>query len=42
MVFAVFSILYLRQEFRWNYAVAFGLIIAAAYLMFKDYRPVVQ
>jgi len=42
VVFAVFSILYLRQDFKWNYAVAFMLIIAAAYLMFKDYKPVVQ
>lgn len=34
-VFAVFSVLYLKEEFRWNYAVAFVLILAAVFIVFK-------
>jgi uncharacterized protein len=34
-VFAVFSILYLKEEFRWNYAVAFLMILGAVFFMFK-------
>lgn len=35
IVFAVFSVLYLREEFKWNYLVAFLLIIGAVFFMFK-------
>jgi len=35
VVFAGFSIFYLKEEFRWNYLVAFGLIIGAVFFMFK-------
>lgn len=34
-VFAVFSMLYLKEDFKWNYAVSFVLIIAAVFFMFK-------
>lgn len=34
-VFAVFSILYLKEEMRWNHIAAFVLIVAAVFLMFK-------
>lgn len=34
-VFAVFSVTYLKEEFRWNYVVGFALIIAAAFFIFK-------
>src|ERR1044071_8594851 len=34
-VFAVFSLLYLREDFRWNYIVAFLFIIGAVFFMFK-------
>ena len=34
VIFAVFSVLYLREEFRWNYAVGFALLIAAVAVMF--------
>ncbi len=37
VIFAVFSVLYLKQEFRWNYAVGFALIVAAAFVMFKKW-----
>lgn len=37
VVFCVFSILYLREEFKWNYAVGFGMIVLAAFFMFKKW-----
>ena len=37
IVFAVFSVLYLREEFRWNYAVGFVLIIAAVFVVFHKW-----
>jgi uncharacterized protein (DUF486 family) len=35
-VFAIFSVLYLKEELRWNHLVAFGLLIAAAWFMFLE------
>lgn len=35
VVFSVFSIFYLKEEFRWNYAAGFALIVAAAFLIFS-------
>jgi uncharacterized protein (DUF486 family) len=35
IVFAGFSILYLKEEFKWNYLVAFGLMVGAVFFMFK-------
>jgi uncharacterized protein len=37
VVFSVFSILYLKEEFRWNYAVGFVLIVAAVFFIFKKW-----
>ena len=37
IVFSVFSILYLKEQFRWNYAVGFGLIILAVFFIFKKW-----
>lgn len=37
VVFSVFSILYLREEFKWNYFVGFGFIIAAVFFIFKKW-----
>jgi uncharacterized protein (DUF486 family) len=37
IVFAVFSILYLKEEFRWNYAVGFVLLVAAVFFIFKKW-----
>ena len=34
-VFAVFSVLYLKEEFRWNYLIGFIFIILAAFFIFK-------
>jgi hypothetical protein len=36
-VFAIFSIVYLKEEFRWNYAVGFILIAAGAFMIFKKW-----
>ncbi len=35
IVFSIFSILYLKEEFRWNYLIGFVFIILAAYFIFK-------
>ena len=36
-VFAVFSVTYLREQFRWNYLVAFGLMVGAVFFMFRKW-----
>ncbi len=36
-VFAVFSVVYLKEEFKWNYLVGFGLIILAVVVIFKKW-----
>lgn len=33
-VFFVFAVFFLKEEFRWNYIVAFLLIVGAVYFMF--------
>jgi len=35
LVFGVFSIFYLKEEFRWNYIAAFLCILAAVYFAFR-------
>ena len=37
VIFSVFSLLYLKEEFRWNYAVGFALIILAVFFIFKKW-----
>ena len=37
IVFSVFSALYLKEEFKWNYLVGFALIILAASFIFKKW-----
>ena len=37
IVFAVFSVLYLKEEFRWNYALGFALLVAAVFFIFKKW-----
>jgi len=37
IVFAVFSVTYLKEPFRWNYAVGFGLIVAAVWVVFHKW-----
>ena len=36
-VFAVFSIIYLKQPLRWNYLVGFVLIVAAVAVIFRKW-----
>jgi uncharacterized protein (DUF486 family) len=36
LVFAVFSVTYLREQFRWNYVVAFVFIVGAVFFMFYE------
>lgn len=33
-VFGVFSVMYLKQQFQWNYLAAFGCLIAAVFFVF--------
>lgn len=37
LVFSFFSVLYLKEEFRWNYAVGFVLIVLAVFFIFKKW-----
>ena len=37
VVFAVFSMLYLKEEFKWNYLVGFSLIVLAVFFIFKKW-----
>ena len=34
-VFVVFSLLYRKEAFRWNYAASFGCMVAAVYFAFR-------
>jgi uncharacterized protein (DUF486 family) len=37
IVFSIFSVFYLKEQFRWNYMVGFGLIVAAVFVIFKKW-----
>jgi uncharacterized protein len=37
VVFSVFSVFYLKENLRWNYAVGFGLMILAVFFIFKKW-----
>lgn len=37
VVFAVFSVLYLKEPLKWNYVVGFVLIVAAVFVVFKKW-----
>ena len=37
VVFAVFSVTYLKEQFRWNYLVGFVLIVAAVFVIFHKW-----
>jgi hypothetical protein len=37
IVFTIFSIVYLKEPFKWNYLVGFGLIVAAVFFIFKEW-----
>jgi uncharacterized protein (DUF486 family) len=37
VVFSVFSVVYLREELRWNYIVGFAFIVLAGFFIFKKW-----
>jgi len=37
VVFAAFSVLYLKEEFRWNYLVGFAFMVLAVFFIFKKW-----
>ncbi|OGS25811.1 MAG: hypothetical protein A2297_06860 [Elusimicrobia bacterium RIFOXYB2_FULL_48_7] len=37
VVFAVFSVVYLKEELKWNYLVGFAMIIGAVFFIFKKW-----
>ena len=37
VVFAVFSVLYLKEELRWNHLAGFGLIVLAVFVIFHEW-----
>lgn len=37
IVFCVFSVLYLKEGLKWNYAIGFLLIIGAVFIIFKKW-----
>ena len=37
VVFSVFSVVYLKEQLRWNYLVGFGFIVAAVFFIFKKW-----
>lgn len=37
VIFSIFSIIYLKEDFKWNYAVGFSFIIAAVFFIFKKW-----
>lgn len=38
IVFSIFSIFYLNENFKWNYAVGFALIILAVFFIFHKWN----
>lgn len=38
VVFAVFSVVYLKEDLKWNYLVGFSLIIAAVFFIFHKWQ----
>lgn len=37
VVFSAFSVFYLKEELKWNYILGFALIIAAVFVIFKEW-----
>ena len=38
LVFSVFSVLYLKEQLRWNYLIAFIFMVGAVFFMFTDFQ----
>ena len=39
VVFTGFSLLYLKEQMKWNYVVGFGFILLAVFFVFHDFGP---
>src|SRR5215203_1687673 len=39
VVFTGFSMVYLKEQFKWNYAAGFGCILLAVFFVFHDFGP---
>ena len=37
IIFAVFSVVYLKEPLKWNYLVGFGLMVMAVFFVFKEF-----
>lgn len=37
IVFCIFSVVYLKEELKWNYLVGFSMIIGATFFIFKEW-----
>jgi uncharacterized protein (DUF486 family) len=37
LVFSVFSVIYLKEDLKWNYLVGFAMIIGAVFFIFKKW-----
>lgn len=37
VVFSVFSVLYLREQLKWNYVVGFSMMVGAVFVVFKKW-----
>lgn len=37
VVFCVFSVLYLKEELKWNYLAGFALMVGAVFVIFKEW-----
>ena len=37
VVFSVFSVVYLKEDLKWNYLVGFGMMVAAVFVVFKKW-----
>ena len=37
VVFCVFSVVYLKEDLKWNYLVGFSMIIGATFFIFKEW-----
>ena len=37
VVFSVFSVVYLKEDLKWNYIVGFGMMVGAVFVIFKKW-----
>ena len=42
IVFSIFSVLYLKEQLRWNYIVAFIFMVAAVCFVFMDFKSPIE